>query len=232
MTRAETPHRVERDSMGEVEVPRDALFGAQTRRALDNFPIWVHKDSPFKSAQDFIAEARKRPIQVGGTGSKQEDEIVFRALQRIMGLKQFKYVPFEGGGDVVKALVGQHVEATVNQVSEAGGFFPEFLRPLCVLQDERLDIPGYENVPTGKEVGIDFSYNMMRAIFAPPGISKEARDGMVELFRKISTDKEWLAFAAKTGLKATFITGDELMAFAEDYEKKHIAIMKDQGWLK
>jgi fumarate hydratase class II len=39
MTRQETAHRVERDSMGEVEVPRDALFGAQTRRALDNFPI-------------------------------------------------------------------------------------------------------------------------------------------------------------------------------------------------
>jgi fumarate hydratase, class II len=39
MTQQETPHRVERDSMGEVEVPREALFGAQTRRALDNFPI-------------------------------------------------------------------------------------------------------------------------------------------------------------------------------------------------
>ncbi|MGB3683018.1 MAG: class II fumarate hydratase [Rubrobacteraceae bacterium] len=38
-TSHETPHRVERDSMGEVQVPRDALFGAQTRRALDNFPI-------------------------------------------------------------------------------------------------------------------------------------------------------------------------------------------------
>src|SRR5215211_2935241 len=35
----ETPHRVERDSMGEVKVPREALFGAQTRRALDNFPV-------------------------------------------------------------------------------------------------------------------------------------------------------------------------------------------------
>jgi fumarate hydratase, class II len=34
-----TPNRIERDSMGEVEVPRDALFGAQTRRALENFPI-------------------------------------------------------------------------------------------------------------------------------------------------------------------------------------------------
>ena len=39
MKEQETPHRVERDSMGEVEVPRDALFGAQTRRALENFPI-------------------------------------------------------------------------------------------------------------------------------------------------------------------------------------------------
>ncbi len=35
----ETAHRVESDSMGEVEVPRDALFGAQTSRALDNFPV-------------------------------------------------------------------------------------------------------------------------------------------------------------------------------------------------
>ncbi|CAN5755542.1 class II fumarate hydratase [soil metagenome] len=39
MREQETPHRVERDSMGEVKVPREALFGAQTRRALDNFPI-------------------------------------------------------------------------------------------------------------------------------------------------------------------------------------------------
>src|ERR687893_235907 len=39
MTSQETAHRVERDSMGEVHVPREALFGAQTRRALDNFPI-------------------------------------------------------------------------------------------------------------------------------------------------------------------------------------------------
>src|ERR687897_2361268 len=39
LPRQETPHRVERDSMGEVKVPREALFGAQTRRALDNFPV-------------------------------------------------------------------------------------------------------------------------------------------------------------------------------------------------
>ena len=31
--------RTERDSMGEVDVPSDAYFGAQTQRAVDNFPI-------------------------------------------------------------------------------------------------------------------------------------------------------------------------------------------------
>ena len=200
--------------------------------ALDNFPLWVKNDSPYKTAADFIEAARKESLQVGGTGSKQEDEIVFRAIERIAGTKPFKYVPFKGGGDVAQALVGGHVVATVNQVSEAGGFFPEFVRPLCVFQEERLNIPGYENVPTGKEAGIDFSYNMMRAIFAPPGISQEAKDGMTELFRKISVDKEWLAFAAKTGLKPTLITGNDLMKFSEEYEKKHIDIMKAQGWLK
>ncbi len=200
--------------------------------ALDNFPLWVPKDSPFQTFEDFIAEAKKRSLNVGGTGSKQEDEIVFRAIEKMGGTKPFKYVSFKGGGAVAKALVGKHIEASVNQVSEAGGFFPEFVRPLVVFQDERLDVPGLENVPTGKELGFDFSYNMMRAIFAPPGISKEAQDGLIDLFRKISQDKEWLAFAAKTGLKATLIAGDDLRKFAEDYEALHKDIMKKQGWIK
>jgi fumarate hydratase class II len=34
-----TGHRTERDSLGEVQVPQDALYGAQTQRAVDNFPI-------------------------------------------------------------------------------------------------------------------------------------------------------------------------------------------------
>ncbi len=200
--------------------------------ALDNFPLWVQKDSPFKTTADFVAAAKKESLQVGGTGSKQEDEIVFRAIEKIAGTKPFKYVPFKGGGDVAKALVGGHVVATVNQVSEAGGFFPEYVRPLCVFQDERLAIPGYEDIPTGKEAGIDLSYEMMRAIFAPPGISKEAQDGLVGLFEKISKDPDWVTFAEKTGLKRTFLTGDDLMKFAEEYEKKHVEIMKAQGWIK
>ena len=31
--------RIEKDSMGELQVPQEALYGAQTQRAVDNFPI-------------------------------------------------------------------------------------------------------------------------------------------------------------------------------------------------
>ena len=32
-------YRIETDSMGEVKVPKDAYYGAQTQRAVDNFPV-------------------------------------------------------------------------------------------------------------------------------------------------------------------------------------------------
>ncbi len=35
----EASYRIERDSLGEVRVPADALYGAQTQRAVQNFPI-------------------------------------------------------------------------------------------------------------------------------------------------------------------------------------------------
>ncbi len=39
MSDPNSPSRIEHDSMGEIEVPADALWGAQTARAVQNFPI-------------------------------------------------------------------------------------------------------------------------------------------------------------------------------------------------
>ena len=36
-------YRIEKDSMGEVRVPADAMYGASTQRAVDNFPISNHR---------------------------------------------------------------------------------------------------------------------------------------------------------------------------------------------
>ncbi|SMO55609.1 class II fumarate hydratase [Fodinibius sediminis] len=42
-------YRIENDSMGEVKVPKDAYYGAQTQRAVNNFPV-----SGLRFSRDFI----------------------------------------------------------------------------------------------------------------------------------------------------------------------------------
>src|ERR687891_43423 len=85
MTQHESPHRVERDSMGEVQVPRDALFGAQTRRALDNFPISdLRKPRRFVQALGAIKlEAANVNYELGLLDEDLRDAIV-RAAEEVM----------------------------------------------------------------------------------------------------------------------------------------------------
>ena len=50
--------RIEHDSMGELKVPADALYGAQTQRAVDNFPIsGLHLPREFIRALGLIKAA-------------------------------------------------------------------------------------------------------------------------------------------------------------------------------
>jgi fumarate hydratase class II len=94
MTQHDTPHRVERDSMGEVEVPRDALFGAQTRRALDNFPIsGIRFPRRFIEALGAIKlEAANVNHELGGLDAYLRDAIVAAAEEVVEGTLDNQFV--------------------------------------------------------------------------------------------------------------------------------------------
>ena len=94
MTQHDTPHRVERDSMGEVEVPRDALFGAQTRRALDNFPIsGIRFPRRFIEALGAIKlEAANVNHELGGLDKNLKEAIVAAAEEVVEGTLDGQFV--------------------------------------------------------------------------------------------------------------------------------------------
>jgi fumarate hydratase class II len=94
MTQHDTPHRVERDSMGEVEVPRDALFGAQTRRALDNFPIsGIRFPRRFIEALGAIKlEAANVNHELGGLDEGLRDATVAAAEEVVEGTLDNQFV--------------------------------------------------------------------------------------------------------------------------------------------
>ncbi|MBA3425982.1 MAG: class II fumarate hydratase [Rubrobacteraceae bacterium] len=94
MSGSETAHRTERDSMGEVQVPRDALFGAQTRRALENFPI-----SELRFPRRFIQaigaiklEAANVNHELGGLDKEIRDAIVQVAEEVVDGKLDNQFV--------------------------------------------------------------------------------------------------------------------------------------------
>jgi tripartite-type tricarboxylate transporter receptor subunit TctC len=205
------------------------------RLALDWFVLWVNADTPYKTAKEYFDAVKKEPgkFKMAGTGTKQEDQIITVQLEQAFGLK-FAYVPFKGGGDVAVELVGKHVDSTVNNPSEAVSHWRAGkLRPLAVIDHERIPLPDWDKIPTLKEAtGVDIGYNMLRGIFAPPKISKEIQAGYVELFKKVTETSEWKDYLAKYALKGAFLSGPEYVKWLEQKDAATKDLMEKGGMLK
>jgi tripartite-type tricarboxylate transporter receptor subunit TctC len=209
--------------------------------ALDNFVLWVNAETPYKTPKDYIDAAKKAgpgKFNMGGTGSKQEDQIITVAIEKAGGVK-FTYVPFKGGGEVATQLVGKHVDSSVNNPIEAVAHWRSGkLRALCVFDGQRMpykakvtETMSWNDIPTCKEAGIPMEYTMLRGIFMPSGVSKEVVDYYVAFFRKVRETPEWKEFMEKGAFNQTFMAGKEYADWVAQAEKLHYNLMKDAGFL-
>ena len=206
--------------------------------ANDPFFLWVNEDSPWKTAQDFVQAARDKELVVAGTGSKQEDEVLFRRIQDTMKTKPFKYVPQSGGGAVATALAGHQggVEATVNNPSEGLGMYqgsPRKLRPLCTFQPQSPASGPFQGLVTCKSQGIAIDdYYIVRSIMAPPGLNAGQQKYWIDVFKKVYDSKDWKDFAAKNALDLNFVSGDDFKKLVQDFTKLHTDIATKNGWIQ
>jgi len=208
------------------------------RMALDRFILWVNADTPYKTAKDYLAAVKAQSngdnrMKMGGTGSKQEDQIVTVQLEQALGVK-FTYVPFKGGGEVCVNLVGKHIDSTVNNPIECVSHWKaERVRPLAVFDTARIPDPAWKDVPTVKEaLGADIHYQMLRGIFGPPGMPKEAVEWYVDLLKKVYETPDFKKYLQEGALKPAFITGAEYAKWVEENEKLHKDLMAKGGLLK
>jgi tripartite-type tricarboxylate transporter receptor subunit TctC len=208
--------------------------------ALDQFVLWVNADTPYKTAREYIdaVKAAGGKMKMGGTGSKQEDQIITVALEKATGTK-FIYVPFKGGGDVAVQLVGKHIDSSVNNPIEAvAQWRAGQLRPLCVFDDTRMpykakvtEAMSWNDIASCKEAGVGVDYVMLRGIFMPSGVTKEQVDFYVDLFKKVRETPEWKKFMEDGGFNATFMSGAEYAKWVESAENLHKDLMKEAGFL-
>jgi len=206
-----------------------------SRLALDWFVLWVNAESPYKTAKEYFDAVKKEPgkLKMGGTGTKQEDQIITVQLEQAFGVK-WAYVPFKGGGEVAVELVGKHIDSTVNNPAEAVSHWRAGkLRPLAVIDHERIPLPMWDQIPTLKEAtGNDIAYLMLRGIFAAPKIKKEVQDGYVELFKKVTETKDWKDYLEKYALKGAVLSGPDYVKWLEQKEATTKELMAKGDMLK
>jgi len=208
--------------------------------ALDNFVLWVNADTPYKTPKDYIAAVKQAggKMKMGGTGSKQEDQIITVAMQELTGAK-WTYIPFKGGGTVAVQLVGKHIDSSVNNPIEAVAHWRSGkLRPLCVFNDNRMPYKekltadmSWADIPTCKQTGLDVSYMMLRGIFMPGGVTQEQVQYYVDLLTKVRETPEWKDLMAKGAFDQTSLEGKAYADWVAHEEARHVGLMKAAGFI-
>ena len=204
-------------------------FAPVARMAEDTFLLWVHKDSGITTFEEWldVAKSEGKNWVMGGTGSNSEDNIITDFLNDNYGLSM-KYIPYKGGGAVAKDVAGKQINSSVNNPSEALGFYESGdMIALVAFTDERL--PLFPDVPTLREKGVDFSYFMQRSVVGAPGMSAEAEAYYTNLFKQVYESADWQDYKSKKSLMGELLSGDDLMAYWKLQRSNHETILRASG---
>ena len=108
-----SPVRKEKDSLGEVDVPAEALYGAQTSRAVGNFPISGMKANSFLiRALAMVKLAAAEANRELGLISKEQGDAIVKAAEEVLGGKHHEHFVV----DVFQAGAGVSLHMNANEV--------------------------------------------------------------------------------------------------------------------
>jgi tripartite-type tricarboxylate transporter receptor subunit TctC len=156
----------------DIVLGRQAMFALQDLRPIARFTadptvLAVRADAPWKTVQQFVEDAKKRPsaINYGSSGNYGTMHVPMEILSQSAGIKM-THVPFTGAGPAVVALLGGQIDAvssgpaTVLQQVKAGK-----LRVLAHWGSTPLG--ALPDAPSLKDAGYNAEYAQWSGLFIP-----------------------------------------------------------------
>ena len=137
--------------------------------------VTVRTDSPFKNAQDPIAQLRKDPgsVAIGVSNLGGTNHLTLSLLAKAGGvdIKRLRVVVFKTNAEGLTALLGGHIHLVVSAVATAIGQMRDGkAKIISVSSPQRLG-GDLAQVPTLREQGYDVSLSNWRAIIGPKGLT-------------------------------------------------------------
>ena len=174
----------------------------------------VPESSPIKSFAEFIAAAKQSPgkMNLGGSGLNSANHAAHERLNAAFGIKS-TYVPYKGTGDMSMAVVGAQIDGAVTYTPFAIANRGK-VRALAVAMEKRH--PLMPNVPTFRELGVDWIDGAYRGVGVPKSTSPEARKKLSDMWLALNNDAEMKELAAKSGFELVNIGTDQMDAFMKE----------------
>jgi tripartite-type tricarboxylate transporter receptor subunit TctC len=205
----------------------DKLFGRQPAFTVDQFApialisadptvLVVRAESPWKTAKEFIEDAKKRPGQISfsSSGIYGTLHMAMELLSDGAGIK-LRHIPYAGAGPALTAILGGHVDALA---SGPAVILPHIkagkLRPLAGWGDKR--VAALPEVPTFKELGYpQAEFYIWAGVFAPKGTPEPVLQKLRETLRVAVNDPEFKGAMDKLETPIAFKQGEEFQKFFE-----------------
>jgi tripartite-type tricarboxylate transporter receptor subunit TctC len=197
------------------------IEGTVQYKTADVTPVfWFHftpdilvvpETSAIKNFADFVKAAKASPgkLSLGGSGQFSANHAAHERLDAAFGIKTI-YVPFKGTGDMATSVIGGQVDGAMTYTPFAIGNKTR-VRPLAVAMEQRH--PLMPDVPTFKELGVDWVDGAYRGIGVPKSTSPEARKRLSDLWRALNNDAEMKDLAAKNGFELVNVGAEEMDGF-------------------
>jgi tripartite-type tricarboxylate transporter receptor subunit TctC len=188
--------------------------------SADPVVMVVREEAPWKTAKDFIEDAKKRPgkITYSSSGIYGALHMPFVLLEHATGITLW-HVPYNGGGPAIQALLGSQVDVTVGgPATMIGQIKAKRLRPLASFGDKRL--ASLPDAPTLKELGIDVEYFIWAGIMAPAATPSAIQQKLRDSVRQAVQDADFRNAMAKVETPVNYLDAPEFRKFWDTDAKK------------
>lgn len=213
------------------DATRKALFSMQDIQAVANHvqdpgAILVRNESPYKTLDDLLKDAKARPgqVKVSTTGIGSDDHLAVLDTE-ILTKVTFNTIHMKDTATARTRTLGGHIDADFDNI---GGFLPTAKsglgRILAVMMNERY--PDLPDVPTFKERGIDLVSSSTRGYVFPAGTPMEIVRYMEQSIKQAMADPEHVERMTKAGLTLKFMGVDEFSKFLEGQNNRAKELIK------
>jgi putative tricarboxylic transport membrane protein len=194
--------------------------------------VVVNKDSPYQSFDQLLKAWKANPGEVsvgGGSSPGGPDHLAPMLIAKTAGIdpKQVNFVSFDGGGELLAAVLGGQVDFGVTGVGETKDQIEAGeIRALAVTSAEPVE--GLD-AKTLKEQGVDLEFTNWRGWVAPPELEEGDKTALIELATKMHDSQEWKDALTTNGWTDAFITGDEFGAFISSENQRVGDVLSELG---